>query len=464
VTSGGTTSGVTARAGGAHGATSVPGPPGLGRLQLLVGALLALVTVLQRPSAGFVYDAGVYWRGAQALVSGGDVSVQGQLELRGALTTVLYLPAAVADRVGGDAAGRVAVLVENALLIAVIGAVLVPLLVGVWRPVTARGLVVSGLLTGLLLHGLAPFPLTDLWASALVLLVVVALHRRTRSGLLVAGLAAGAAVNVRPATLVPLLAVGVAVLVARRWAAGWAVLGGALALVPQVAANLRWQGTWSPVPVRTGALTELQASYASYVVRYDTVVSDSASAPQLFWCSPGMARALDGRTPTSPGELAVTYLTHLPGSLVFALQKVGAALHWPLAAPYDDPAPGVDVLVALLVTATTVVGLAALVHRAVTAGRHLQLGQVACTLVWLGTAAGLVTSATETRFALSLVLCGVAGCALLAAGGAVVPRGRSARLWVAGAAVVLVAVYAVGVSGMQHPVVGGVTVATCADS
>jgi hypothetical protein len=443
---------------------------GLLRVRATVGALLALAVVLQPPAPAFVYDASTYWGGARALVQGGNVFEAGLLELRGVLSSVLYTPAALVVRAVGEGSAGAAVLVQNTLLIVVLAVVLVPALVGLWRPVDARVVVVSALGTGLLLRGFAPFPLTDLWATALLLVVVVGLQRRSRPWLLVAGLGAGVAFNVRPAALVPVLAVGLAVLVARRRAAVWFALGAAVALLPQAVVNLGRDGGWVPLPEGTAALTELQASDASFLIRYDTVVGDPAAGPRRFYCSPGMAQALDGEPPTSPGELVTALLTHVPQSVVFSAQKISAALHWPLSVPYTAPAPVVNGLFALLVTAVSVIGAAALLQQAGEgAGRAPRrrdaatLGRMACALVWLGSLATLVTSSTETRFALTVVVVGIAGCALMATQEVRIPRAAGARAWVIGTVAAVLAVHVIGITGLQHPVADSVTVEACAE-
>jgi hypothetical protein len=432
----------------------------------VAGAVLAIAVALQPAASAFYWDAGGYWNLARGLAGAGGFLGDQTLTIRGALTGILYLPAAVVTAIGGDSVAAVAVLAENAVLIAVIGVLLLPALVALWRPVTPGVVVVSALGTGLLLAGFAPFPLTDLWAAALVVATVVALGRRGTVGLLLAGLAGGAAFNIRPATLLPLVALGVAVLVARRLSAVWFALGAAVALIPQTLVNVWRDGTFSPWPVMTGDLSKLQASYAAYVVRYDTVFAGSLSAgpaaePRRFFCSPGMVSALDGTAPQSPGELAATFVHHLPQALVFSVQKITAALHWPLSTPYTAPAPAVNALFALLVTAVTVIGAVALLRRTLSLGRTVSFAQVAAWIVFAGSAALLVTSATEARFALPLVLFGVAGCALVGGDGIRV-SGTAGRLWLAGALVGALAVYGVGVTGLQHPVDGPGTLADCA--
>jgi hypothetical protein len=443
-------------------------PPSLWRVRAVVGAVLATVVVLQPASTMFYYDASGYWRAAWGLLGEWSILASETLAIRGALTSVLYTPAVVATKLGGSSLAGPAVLAENAILLAVMGVVLIPALVGLWRPVTAPVVVASAVGTGVLLTGFAPYPMTDLWAASLVVAMVIALGRRGAPWLLVAGLAGGAAFNIRPAALLPLIAVGVAVLVARRLSGLLFGLGVAVALAPQVLLNA-WRGsTWAPWPEMTGFLTKLQSSYAAYVVRYDTVFagpvgSGPMAQPRRFYCNPAMAQAVDGNVPESPGDLAGALLAHLPQSLVFSAQKVGASLHWQLATPYAAPSPGVNAVFALLVTAVTVIGAAALLRRTVRMGRDVPLAQAAAVIAWTFSVATLVTSTTEARFALTLILFGIAGCALLAAEGLRLP-GTAPRAWIAGTLVAVVAVFGIGHLGLGHPVEGDVTAAVCADS
>lgn len=88
-------------------------------------AALFAATVAQGPSGGFVYDAARYFNGSLALFTHADAAREGDLDFRGALTPVVYAPAALAEHLV-TGAGRYGVLVQNALLVAVIGAVLLP--------------------------------------------------------------------------------------------------------------------------------------------------------------------------------------------------------------------------------------------------------------------------------------------------------------------------------------------------
>lgn len=418
-------------------------------VSVLAGLAVFLGAVTQSPAPRFLYDAAQYWAGSVSLLSGGDAYVDGNLSLRGVFTSVLYLPAALATKGFGDSAGGTAVLVENSLLIALIGALLLPRLLRAWGPVTPWMVLVCAGLTWLVVGRFAPYPLTDLWAAALMLAAVVALRRSSAMGLMLAGLLAGIAFNVRPAYLVPLLLALAAVLLRRRLAGLWFAAGMGVALVSQSILNLTHGAGWKPWPSGMFALTQLQAHDASYIVRYDTAKYGLAQDPRQFFCNPEMAQAVGPHPPDSSGALVAFFTHNLPQSLVFLAEKAAAALHWPLSAPYYAPTSAGEGMFALLVTAVAVVGVVSLVNVGSRSGfRSVSLPVWVALLVWLGSLATIVTSAPETRFALPLVLLGIAGCAVLAGG-------RLGRWWAAGAAIAVVVMFAVGTLGLSHAAAPG---------
>ncbi len=367
-----------------------------------LAAALFAATAAQGPAGGFVYDAARYFNGSLALFTGAGTVHEGDLDFRGVLTTAVFAPAALAEHLV-PGAGRYAVLASNAVLVAVIGAVLLP---GVAAACGGRGGPVAGgvcaALTWLVAARFAPFPLMDLPATAGFLTAVwVALRGRTRWALLAAGAAAGVTVNLRPAYLLPLAALGGLVAVTRRWPALWFAAGVLAGSLPQVAGNLARGLPPGPTPPGTAGLAGFQAGYAAYIVRYDTVTT--GGPPQQFFCDPSMAATVAGDPVGSTGELVRALVGNLPASALFLVEKVAAALAWPAAAPYSAPASAGHYGLAVPVVLIVVVGVA--VACATPGARALAV-------LATGVCASLMTSATETRFALPLVLLGVAGCAL----------------------------------------------------
>lgn len=427
------------------------------RISASVAALAVFLGCVIQPTRRFVYDAATYWRGAMSLAHGHDPYLVGGLSLRGVLTSVLYLPAALSTRAFGDGAAGTSVLVENSLLVTILGVVLLPRVLRAWVPVTRGMVLVSAGLTWLVVGRFAPYPLTDLWAAVLLIATVAALQRRSPVGFAVAGLCVGAAFNIRPAYLLAVLLAVAVVLWRERLAGLWFAAGALFALVPQSIFNLTHAGGWEPWPPRMTAVMQIQATFASYVIRYDTVAFVRAPDPRQFFCSPSMAAAIGDHPPASTGGLAVMFMQDLPTSLPFAVEKLAAVMHWPLAAPYFGPTGSWDTVFALLVTTVSLLGAVALVCvQAKTGFRHAPVAVVVAGAAWIASAATVVTSTPETRFALPLVLFGVVGCA------------AATRVWLGlrwgGVAVAAVAlVFAAGVLGLSHSAQpGNVTPGACA--
>lgn len=368
----------------------------------LAAAALWAVTVARGPAGGFVYDAARYFNGSLAVFTEGSVVREGDLDFRGVLTAAVFAPAALAEHLA-PGTGRYAVLACNAVLVALIGAVLLP---GVAAALGGRagpvGVWLCAALTWLVAARFAPFPLMDLPAAAGFLTAVwLALRGRTRWPLLAAGVAAGVTLNLRPAYLLPLAALGGFVAVTRRWPALWFAAGVLAGSLPQVAFNVARGHPPGLTPPGTAGLVGFQASYASYVVRYDTVTT--GGPPQQFYCDPSMASAVAGHPVGSTGDLLLALLASLPSSALFLVEKVAAALAWPASAPYSAPAAAGQYELAVPVVLIVLAGVAVACRTA---------GARALAVLAAGVCGSLMTSATETRFALPLVLLGVAGCAL----------------------------------------------------
>ncbi|MFF5227378.1 hypothetical protein [Dactylosporangium sp. NPDC000521] len=447
-------------------------------------AALLAATAAQGPAGGFVYDAAHYFDGSLALFTAADTVRVGDLDFRGALTPLVYAPAALAEHLV-TGAGRYAVLLENALLVALVGGFLLPRIAA--RPAAVW---VCAPLTWLVAARFAPFPLMDLPAVAAFLTAVWlalrpnplrsnplrpdapradalrpdplrpdapradALRAGTAWCLGLAGVAAGVTVNLRPAYLLPLAALGGVVVVTRRWPALWFAAGVVAGSLPQVAFNALRGSAPGLTPPGTADLAGFQAGYASYVVRYDTI-EPAAGAPQQFYCDPSMAAAVDGRLAASTGGLVRALLTNLPESALFLAEKVAAALAWSWSTPYSAAATAEHYELTVPVVLIVAAGIVAACRTP---------GARTLAVLAAGVCASLMTSATETRFALPLVLLAVAGCALLTgpAGGSGGTRPRPVRF----AVVVLVAaaaVSAVAALGVAHPLPPGpATPAVCA--
>lgn len=433
----------------------------------IVAGLVGFAIVVSRgPADHFVYDAMVYWISSLALVSGDDVFSLGGLVLRGAVTPAIYAPAAIATSVIGDHAAAPAVLVQNATLIAVLGAVVIPALVRNFARMSQFGVYVSAVLTAVVLRGFGPYPLVDLWAVAFVLLALLAVGRIPKwYSFVVAGLLLGLAFNIRPAYLVPVILIVFVWIFYHRARALWVLPAGVLALLPQVVVNAVNTGSKVPWPVNSFVITEVQAKYAAFVVRYDTLGYVPDTQVPLFYCSPGMANRFIEGTPANNLELLGAYLKHFPGSLKFVAEKISASLIWTSQTPYSaEPSSELSAL-ALAVVSVVATGLLALIWILVRWRKGSESRQIVPLLALVvGSVATLAFSTPEARFALPVVAVGLVGCVALVSR---ISQGfgvtRPAIFWGIAVLATTTTLVLVGQQGLANPApAGDVTPVICA--
>jgi hypothetical protein len=249
------------------------------------GALLVGLLQGFRP---FYADAAGYWTLASSFTQAGHFSLLNyESELRGyVLPLVIYLLKLLATT--SYSSQSTVATVFNALLFALIGAVLAPRLAEVTWPEQHWGAPRRVALTTVLLvfwSGDLNYPLTDFPGLAMVLLALVAIARADRPGwMLLAGIAGGAAVNLRPAYL-PLALMLLVVLVLnwseqpgaahtsttrRALCAGLLVLGFVAVSLPQGLSTHRHYGTWSFIPGSSTSLTEEVLTKGMYAQRWDS--------------------------------------------------------------------------------------------------------------------------------------------------------------------------------------------------
>lgn len=436
------------------------------RLSVALLVVVYFAATVVRGTGVFLYDAAVYWGAAAALVGGGGPLPDGYVEAyagsRGALGPLIYAPAALATRVFDASTGPLMVLLQNALVSALVAVVLLPAVIRIWRPVTMRTRIVVAVVAWIILSGFAPYPLMDVYA-AIAVIAVVPLARSTRPVILaVAGVVAGVAINLRPASLAVVVVVAIVVIIWRRWRGALFSAGVIVALLPQVIVNRIVFNEWALVPVASGQLAGLQAGFASYVVRYDTILGDAR--PQQFYCSPDMTALVANSPPQSVGELILTFLRTIPDSILFALEKVGANLHWSALTPYSSVPNPLDAVFGIVTIVIAVAGATALLFAAVRSGDRLDGYGIAAIGSVLGASVlTIVGSAAESRFALVLLLMGAVGL-----GSAVSPPEgftqwiRRGRWWWVAALVITIAFVSLAYVGLAHPAPRGVaTLSTC---
>ena len=411
-----------------------------------------VIATLARGTSVFRYDAVWYWTAARSVVGSVAGAPGGYWDLRGVLTSLVYAPAAAFSAVIGPRDGRFAVLLQNAVVLGWLAAFLLPRIVERSHALPVRGRWICAVLTWIALAGFAPYPIMDIYAVIACFVVVSLLQRGGYIALAAAGIAAGVAINLRPAYLVVLAMIAVVALVWRRVPGLLFIAGAILGVAPQLIFNVIRSGKWSFSPPLASTLVSVQTSSAAYLVRYDTI--GGARVPQQSYCSPQMARAIGDHVPTTMRALGSTFLQHVPTASLFSLEKVAASLHWPVSAPFGNPTAGVDAVFAFFVTAVVVVGVGALVvsavrdHESWTPARWEHAAVLLAVLV--GTIVTIAGSAMETRFALPLVFLGIMGCTTLSHGPAR-ELWTSGRRWLVTAAVLVVATSVVAHIALSNP-------------
>jgi hypothetical protein len=248
----------------------------------------------------FYGDSGEYWVLANSFARSGHLSLLSFASpLRGyAWPLAIHLARAFAEGVGLSQWSTATLI--NVLLYAAIGAVLAPRLAEIAWPGRRWPLWRRLALVGLLLifwSGDLNYPLTDVPGLTMALLALVAVAQLdSPAWMLVAGLAGGVAVDMRPAflPLIPMLAIIVgwtwfeqrgsshASLGLRMLCGGLLVLGFAAASLPQSLATHRYYNSWSFVP---GTVVNLEATKLSEGMvdeRFDSYFGPDGPGPLLY--------------------------------------------------------------------------------------------------------------------------------------------------------------------------------------
>jgi hypothetical protein len=282
--------------------------PGLTAFAILLAA--ALIVALIQGSKPFYYDTGGYWSLAEGFNHDGSFSFSHYTydQLRGYVLPLTFYVLHHGTLHLGIGAGT-AVNVFNSLLFSILAAILVPELARIAWPDRRWGLLPRLALGALLLifwSGYLAFPASDfpaLFAGVVALIAVSRADSPLWLGL--AGLAAGYAVNTRPAYLLLLPLVFVVLgwswwKEAARMPAGAvrrvlcvaALVGGVVVVtLPQSLYNHAVTGSYGPLP-GGGELAGLQYSAGLKMQRYDSIVV--GPDPSLEYMEPATLSIREG--------------------------------------------------------------------------------------------------------------------------------------------------------------------------
>jgi hypothetical protein len=299
--------------------------------------VVVVVALIQGPKP-FYGDSSNYWSMASSFTRNGHFSLLNfQSLLRGyAMGLITYALQAMTR--GLSWSNSAVVKLFNGMLFALIGAVLAPTIAqatwpaqrwGVWRRVALAALLI------VFWSGDLNYPLSDFPGLALALGALVAIAHPQRPGwMLVAGIAGGLAVDVRPAYL--LLAPMLVVIAAWTWlrepnrrrsrvrsalCVGLLVIGFAAASLPQSLAAHRHYHTWSFVP-GGASLTYRQFTAGTHYQRYDTFAKPDGQSFAMVYPDGAGERLLEGQAgdaikgPVQYGEMTIDHPLVMAGIVV----------------------------------------------------------------------------------------------------------------------------------------------------
>lgn len=416
--------------------------------------VLFFVLTLGNTARGFVYDASHYWSGAYSILLGTNPIDSGWLQVRGLLSSVVYLPAVFITNLFGQAFAGYAVMFENALIIAVLGALIVPSFLAHFKVFGRKYVWISSLITGVCFFGFVPYPLMDIWAVTLFLAGILCLLNGSKTSTVLAGVALGIAINIRPAYLIPVIAVVVV------WSI-WSLrrflffsIGFLVGIAPQFLFNISNGLGFTAWPRDSFSIAATQSTFAAFIVRYDTVPFDLERGAAQFFCSPQMSERVLGDTPTTTLGVLGTFVSYLPESIKFIAQKWSSLFFWSTDTPYLAASMqriNVLGLFVIFIIACGIVGHAFfLLKRKPFLEKKNEILLLTATLSVLAT---LALSTPEARFSLPLVVIGIIGFLLLLkaiSNYEQIPR-RVQIISFSSVAILCLVIFTAGYTGLQYP-------------
>jgi hypothetical protein len=261
----------------------------------------------------FYADAEGYWALASTFTQTGHFSLLSFVSLQRGyfLPLVIYVLKLFTN--GAFQEESNAATAFNVLLFALIGAVLAPRLAELAWPRQSWGFLRRIALTALLLifwSGDLNYPLTDFPGLAMGLLALVAIARTDGPGwMLLAGMAAGATLNLRPAYLPLVLMLVVIVVLNWRSQRGYArasaarralcasllVVGFLLVSLPQSLSAHRYFNTWSPIPGAGDHLAQEVLSLGMTAQRWDSYERPVGVPNAIIYPYPAGKRLLEAQ-------------------------------------------------------------------------------------------------------------------------------------------------------------------------
>ena len=383
----------------------------------LAATLAFIVGFLRGPAQGFVYDASHYWSGAYSLVVMQNPYEAGWLAVRGLLSSVIYVPATIASLLAGPWIDGYSVLAQNSAALAFLGAVLVPRIIqllGIYQKNFPAVIWLSAIIIVSVFAGFTPYPLMDLWGLISFFLGIYFFAKSPNQNLIYSWILFGVTVNLRPAYLAPVLVLFIWTMASNFRAIGkplfTSIAGIVIAVSPQIIFNLIVNKTAVPWPVEMSKISSTQSTFASFIVRYDTVPFDTSRGAAQFFCSPEMGSILSTGAPTESFGVLREFALNMPTSLTFVLEKLSSSMMWAWETPYLSSVKNPVGLIAIFISIIIGLGISGLfMDREIYRKQNTGSLKTTLGLSFLSITGTMVLSTVEARFAAPLIVATIIG-------------------------------------------------------
>jgi hypothetical protein len=389
---------------------------GYRRFQLWVCLITIIFLIAKTPVWNMVWDADGYLHSSISIVTG-LVYDNEQLYYRGILTSVVFLiPSFVGLKfLEPSVFGTyiyVLVLIQNALIVSLMGSYMVPRLIELFIPKSKYTLIVTSLISVYAFQAFVPYSLIDLFAVALLIPSVYLMKSERHIIALIYGLTLGISVNLRPAFLATAIFLAVCAAAIHRYRSVYFFSGLIVSHIPQATFNWLQYKSFSFLALGSGEIATSNFSLAATAIRVDTRGYPYVGEPQaLFFCDKTMFDISKRSDLNSIFDMLLMFARNPIDALVFEVKKLSTAVWWPVTIPYYDHNPIVNTVFGAVISFVVVFGTSMLLFLFVKSDTKKNfLGLIA---VYFGFLANIILYTNEPRYGLPIIVVSISGFVLL---------------------------------------------------
>ena len=386
------------------------------RFQLGVFLVTFIFLIAKTPVWNMVWDADGYLHSSISIVTGVVYDSQ-QLYYRGVLTSVVFLiPSFVGLKfLEPSAFGTyvyVLVLLQNALIVSLIGSYMVPRLVEMFIPKSKYTLIATSLISVYAFQAFVPYSLIDLFAVALLVPSAYLMKSDRHIVALIYGLTLGISVNLRPSYLASAIFLALCAVAIHRYRSVFFFSGMIVSHIPQAIFNWLQYKSFSFLALGSGEIATSNYSLAASAIRVDTRGYPYVGEPQpLVFCDKRMLDLSKQSDLSSIFDMLVMFVKNPIAALVFEVKKIGTAFWWPVTIPYYDHNPLVNTVFGAVIAFVVVFGTSMLFFIIVKSNtKKNYLGLIA---IYFGFLVNIILYTNEPRYALPIVVVSIGGFVLL---------------------------------------------------